>query len=59
MTPNLKHINKSILALLSNALPSFNYSNLIIQCCTLTVDPDYDVHIPKYQLPDKVYNNSY
>jgi len=37
MTPNLIHINKSILALLVNVLPSLNYSNYSVQRANLAL----------------------
>jgi len=53
MTPNLKYINTSILALCNNALPSLNFSELIIQQLSLTWYGHLFDYIPNYQLLDK------
>lgn len=60
MTPNLKNINTSILALLVNVLPSFYFTSLsIIQQFSLIMFNHLNDYIPKYQLLDMQSNCKY
>jgi hypothetical protein len=59
MTPNLKHINKSIYALVTSVLPSLIICNLNFQAVALDVHRNFNDVIPNLQLKEKQWNCTY